>query len=141
MLSASAMQPVAQATAIILAGASLGWIMLFSFVLSPVAFKQFDAGRAERLVKHVMNQGHGILGLIAICSAIAALAAGAVAGAAVAAVAGLFAFMCKFALAPREDRPLQGHRVVKTARIVASGLTAFIAPVLIAAIVLTMMGI
>jgi hypothetical protein len=135
------MQAFAQATAIVLAGASLGWIMLFSFVLSPVAFKQFDAGRAERLVKHVMNAGHGILGLIAICSGIAALMAGAVAGASVAAVAGVFAFMCKFALAPREDKPLQGHRVVKTARIVASGLTAFIAPILIASIVLTLLGI
>ena len=41
------MQPIAQATAILLAGASLGWIMLFSFVLSPVAFKTFDQGRAE----------------------------------------------------------------------------------------------
>jgi hypothetical protein len=135
------MQAALQATAIVLAGASLGWIMLFSFVVSPVAFKQFDAGRAERLVKHVMNAGHGILGLIAIASGIAALMAGAVAGAAVAAVAGLFAFMCKFALAPREDKPLKGHRVLKTARIVASGLTAFIAPVLIASIVLTLMNI
>jgi hypothetical protein len=135
------MEAVAQATAIVLAGASIGWIMLFSFVLSPVAFKQFDAGRAERLVKHVMNQGHGILGLIAICSGVAALMAGAVAGASVAAVAGIFAFMCKFALAPRDDKPIKGHRVLKTARIVASGLTAFIALILIAAIVLTMMGI
>jgi hypothetical protein len=135
------MQLFAQATAIVLAGASLGWIMLFSFVLSPVAFKQFDAGRAERLVKHVMNAGHGILGLIAICSGIAALMAGAVAGAAVAAVAGVFAFMCKFALAPREDKPIRGHRVLKTARIVASALTAFIMPVLLASIVLTLMNI
>lgn len=115
--------------------------MLFSFVLSPVAFKTFDAGRAERLVKHVMNAGHGILGLIALLSGVAALMAGAVAGASVAAVAGLFAFMCKFALAPRDDKPIKGHRVVKTARIVASGLTAFIMPVLIAAIVLTLLGI
>jgi hypothetical protein len=135
------MEPIAQATAITLAGASLGWIALFSFVLAPVAFKQFDAGRAERLVKHVMNSGHGILGLIAFASAIAALMAGAVAGASVAAVAGACAFMCRFALAPRDDKPIKGHRVLKTARIVASGLTAFIAPVLIAAIVLTMMGI
>jgi hypothetical protein len=135
------MQATAQATAIILAGASLGGIMLFSFVLSPVTYKTLDGGRAERLVKQVMNAGHGILGLIALCSAIAALLAGAVAGAAVAAVAGLFAFMCRFALAPRGDRPIKGHRVLKTARIVASGLTAFIMPVLIAAIVLTMMGI
>lgn len=135
------MQTAAQATAIVLAGASLGWIMLFSFVLSPVAFKQFDAGRAERLVKHVMNAGHGILGLIALASALAALMSGAYAGAAVAAVGGVFAFMCRFALAPRDDKPIRGHRVVKTARIVASGLTAFIMPVLIASIVLTMMRI
>jgi len=135
------MQAAAQAFAIVLAGASLGWIVLFSFVLSPVAFKQFDAGRAERLVKHVMNAGHGILGLIALASAIAALMAGAGGGAAVAAVAGVFAFMCKFALAPRDDKPISGHRVLKTARIVASGLTAFIMPILIAAIVLTLMRI
>ena len=83
----------------------------------------------------------GILGLIAFASAIASLMAGAVAGAATAAVGGAFAFMCKFALAPREDKPLKGHRVLKTARIVASGLTAFIAPVLIAAIVLTLLKI
>jgi hypothetical protein len=135
------LQQAPQAFALILAGASLGWIMLFSFVLSPVAFKQFDAGRAERLVKHVMNAGHGILGLIALASGFAALMAGAVAGAAVAGVAALFAFLCKFALAPREDRPISGHRVVKTARVVASGLTAFIIPVLIASIVLTLMKI
>lgn len=135
------MQATAQALAIILAGASLGWIMLFSFVLSPVSFKRLDSGRAERLVKHVMNSGHGILGLIAFASGGAALMGGAPAGAAVAAVAGIFAFMCKFALAPRDDRPIRGHRVLKTARIVASGLTAFIMPVLIASIVLTMMGI
>jgi hypothetical protein len=135
------MEPIAQATAIVLAGVSIGWITLFSFVLSPVAFKQFDAGRAERLVKHVMNSGHGILGLIAFASAIAALMAGAVAGASVAAVAGAFAFMCKYALAPRDDKPIKGHRVLKTARIVASGLTACIALVLVAAIVLTLMDI
>lgn len=135
------MEAISQAAAIILAGASLGWIMLFSFVLSPVAFKTFDQGRAERLVKHVMNAGHGILGLIALASAAAALLAGAVAGASVAAVAAAFAFMCKFALAPREDKPIKGHRVLKSARIVASGLTAFIIPVLLASIVLTLMGI
>jgi hypothetical protein len=135
------MQMTAQAFAIVLAGASLGWIALFSFVLAPVAFKQLDAGRAERTVKHVMNAGHGILGLIALASAGAALMAGAIAGAAVAAVGGAFAFLCKFALAPREDKPIKGHRVLKTARIVASTLTAFIMPVLVASIVLTVLGI
>jgi hypothetical protein len=135
------MQQIATASALILAGASLGWIVLFSFVVSPVAFKQFDAGRAERMVKHVMNAGHGVLGLIALASGVAALMSGAVAGAAVAGVGAAFAFLCKFALAPRDDKPISGHRVVKTARIVASGLTAFIAPVIIAAIVLTCMHI
>ncbi len=135
------MQALAQSTAVVLASISLGWIMLFSFVLAPVAFKTFDQGRAERLVKQVMNSGHGLLGLIAIGAGVAAFASGAVAGAAVAAVAGVFAFQCRFALAPREDKPIKGHRVLKTARIVASSLTAFIMPVLIAAIVLTILGI
>jgi hypothetical protein len=135
------MQVLAQSAAIILASMSLGWIMLFSFVLAPVAFKTFDQGRAERLVKQVMNSGHGPLGLIAIGAGVAAFASGAVAGAAVAAVAGVFAFLCRFALAPRDDKPIKGHRVLKTARIVASSLTAFIMPVLIAAIVLTILGI
>lgn len=135
------MQQTAQAAAIILAATSIGWIMLFSMVLSPVAYKTFDQGRAERLVKSVMNQGHGPLGLIAFAAAVAALLAGATGGAIVAAIAGAFAFMCKFALAPREDKPIKGHRVLKTARIVASGLTAFIALVLAAAIALTLLGI
>jgi hypothetical protein len=135
------MQAAAQAIAIILAGASLGWIMLFSFVVSPVAFKTFDQGRAERIVKQVMNSGHGILGLIALAAGLSALAAGAPGGAMVAAIAAIFAFLCKFALAPREDKPIKGHRVLKTARIVASGLTAAIMPVLIGSIVLTLMGI
>jgi hypothetical protein len=131
----------AQALAIVLAGASIGWIALFSFVLSPVAYNTFDPGRAERIVKQVMNQGHGLLGLIAFASGLAALMAGATGAAIVAAVAGVFAFLCKFALAPREDKPIKGTRVLKTARVVASGLTAFIMPVLAAAIVLTLMGI
>lgn len=135
------MQAIAQATSIVLSGAALGWIILFSFVLSPVAFKTFDAGRAERIVKMVMNSGHGILGLIAFAAGGAGFLSGAIAGGSVAAVGGAFAFMCKFALAPREDKPIKGHRVVKTARIVASGLTAFIMPVMFAAIVLTMLGI
>ena len=61
MLSGIAMQPVAQSFAIVLAGASLGWIMLFSFVLAPVAFKQFDPGRAERLGDNAVLPHHGSL--------------------------------------------------------------------------------
>lgn len=134
-------QTAAQQTAIVLAGASLGWIVLFSFVLSPVAFKNMDAGRAERLVKHVIKSGHGLLAFIALASGAAALLSGAIGGAAVAAIAAVFALCCQWALAPRDDRPIRGHRVLKTARIVASGLTAAIMPVVIASIVLTNMGI
>lgn len=135
------MTEIAQVTAFVLAGMGLGWIALFSFVFSPTAYATFDGGRAERMVKAVMNRGHGLLGVLCFFTAIAALFAGSIAGAAVAAIACLFAFMCRFALAPREDKPIKGRRVLKTARIVASGLTAFIAPVLIAAIVLTALGI
>lgn len=135
------MTEIAQLLAFVLAGMGLGWIALFSFVLSPVSYTTFDGGRAERIVKAVMQRGHGLLGVICFFAAIAALVAGAVAGASVALIAGIFAFLCRFALAPREDKPIKGRRVLKTARIVASGLTAFIMLVLIAAIVLTALGI
>ena len=130
-----------QGVSLILAGASIGYITFFSFVLSPVAFKNMDAGRAERLVKHVIKSGHGLLAFIALLSGVAALLSGAIAGASVAAIAAVFALMCQWALAPRDDKPVNGHRVVKTARIVASGLTFALAPILVGAIVLTMMGV
>ena len=44
-------------------------------------------------------------------------------------------------LAGGDDKPIRGHRVLKTARVVASGLTAFIALVIIASIVLTLLKI
>src|SRR5688572_22228598 len=112
------MQTASLALALTLAGATLGWITLFSFVLSPVAFKNMDAGRAERLVKHVIKSGHGFLAFIALAAGAASLMAGAIAGASVAAIAALFALMCQWALAPRDDKPVRGHRVLKTARIV-----------------------
>lgn len=127
----------ARVAALIFAGAGLGWIALFSFVLSPAAFATLDQGRAERLVKNVMKSGHSMLAGLCVISAIASLLSGSVAGAAIAAIAAVFALCCQWALAPREDKPIMGHRVLKTARIVASGLTACIAPVLIAAIVFT----
>lgn len=132
---------IAKLLTFVLAGMGIGWIALFSFVVSPVSYTTFDGGRAERIVKAVMQRGHGLLGVICFFAAIAALVAGAIAGASVALIACVFAFMCRFALAPREDKPIKGRRVLKTARIVASGLTAFIIPVLIAAIVLTALGI
>jgi len=134
-------QEIARTVFYVLAGMGLGWIALFSFVVAPSALKNFDQGRAERIVKMVMKGGHTSLALIVLVGAVAALFSGALAGAVVAAIAAMFAQSCQWALAPREDKPIGGHRVLKTARIVASALTAAIAPVLIAAIVLTQMGI
>ena len=133
---------VAQESAIILAGAGLGWIALFSFVVAPVAFKSWDVGRADRLVRNVIKSGHGMLAFLALLSGAAALLSGAIAGATVAAIAAIFALCCQWALAPRDDpRPIMGRKVMKTARVVAAALTALIMPVLIASIVLTQMGI
>jgi hypothetical protein len=134
-------QTAAQEIAIVLAGASLGWILLFSFVLSPASFDTFDQGRAERLVKNVMKSGHSWLASLCLLSGIASLLSGAVGAAVVAGVAACFAIGCQWALAPRTDRPVRGHRVLKTARIVASGLTACIMPVMIVAILLTRAGV
>jgi len=129
------------AISLVLAGASIGYVTLFSFVLSPVAFQNMDGGRAERLVKHVIKSGHGLLAVIALLAAAAALFSGAIAGAIVAAIAAVFAVMCQWALAPRDDKPIEGHRKVKTARIVASGLTLAIGLILCGAVVLTMLHV
>ena len=69
----AAMTEIAQVTTFVLAGMAVGWIALFSFVFSPVSYTTFDGGRAERIVKAVMNRGHGLLGLLAFFAAIAAL--------------------------------------------------------------------
>jgi hypothetical protein len=135
-------QTIAQQTALVLAGSAIGWIALFSFVLAPTVFgMDFERSRGERVVKSVMKSGHGILAVLILFSAVAALFSGAVAAAAVGGVAAIFAISCKWALAPRKDRPIRGRRVIKTARIVASGLTAAIMPVLLAQIFLTHAGI
>ena len=130
-------QEIMRGLALVFAGAGLGWIVLFSFVLSPTAFKTLDLGRAERLIKNVMKAGHSALAGLCVMSAVSALLSGSVAGAIIGVIAGVFALCCQWALAPREDIPIAGHRVLKTARIVASGLTACIAPVLIVSILFT----
>ncbi len=131
-----------QQSATVFAAAGLGWIALFSFVVAPVAFKSWDVGRADRLVRNVIKSGHGILAFLALLSGVAALFSGAVGGAVVAAMAAIFALCCQWALAPRTDeKPIMGRKVMKTARVVASALTALIMPVLLASIVLTQMGI
>ena len=59
-------QDIARGLALVLAGAGIGWILLFSFVLSPTAFATLDVGRAERLVKNVMKAGHSMLAGICV---------------------------------------------------------------------------
>lgn len=135
-------QTYLQESAIVLAGAALGWIALFSFVVAPVAFKSWDVGRADRLVRNVIKSGHGILAFLALLSGAAALLSGAIGGAMIAAIAAVFAMCCQWALQPRDDpKPIMGRKVLKTARIVASALTACIMPILIVSIFLTRMGI
>ncbi|MGE3141977.1 MAG: hypothetical protein AB7L65_01540 [Hyphomonadaceae bacterium] len=135
------MTTLAQQLALIFAGMALGWTMLFSFVVAPVSFKDMDQGRADRHVRRVIKQGHGALAGVCVLAAVAALASGAYAAATIAIVCGVFYVMCQWALAPRDDKPIGGHRKLKTARIVASGLTALVMPILIACMVLTRLGI
>lgn len=127
--------------AIVFASVALGWTMLFSFVVAPVSFKDMDQGRADRHVRRVIKAGHGLLAGVCVLAGVAAVAAGAYGAATVAIICGVFYLMCQWALAPRDDRPIRGHRKLKTARIVASGLTALVMPVLIAVMVLARLGI
>ena len=124
-------QTIAKELALVLAGAGIGWVIMFSFVLSPTVFgMSFERSRGERIIKTMMKNGHsGLAGLILLSGA-AALFGGSVGGAVIAVVAAIFTLSCKWALAPRDDRPLRGRRVLKTARIVASALTAAIIPIL-----------
>ncbi len=135
------MTDLAMQLALVLAGIALGWTMLFSFVVAPVSFRDMDQGRADRHVRRVIKAGHGIVAAVCLLAALAALSAGAFGGATIALICGVFYVMCQWALAPRDDRPIMGKRKIKTARVVASGLTALVMPVLIASMVLTRLGI
>lgn len=136
------MSDYAQQIALVLAGIAMGWTMLFSFIVAPVSFSDMDQGRADRHVRRVIKRGHGIVAGVCVLAALCALVSGAIAGSIVALLCGVFAVMCQWALAPRDDaRPIGGTRKLKTARVAASGLTAFLIPVLLAVIVLTRLGI
>jgi hypothetical protein len=133
------MSDIGQACALILAGMTLGWTMLFSFVVAPISYADMDYGRAARNVGRVMKAGHGAVALFAFLAGFAALLCQAWGAAAVLALAGCFYLMAKWALAPREGRaPPIGHRKLKTARVVASGLTAAIMPLIIAGVVMVL---
>jgi hypothetical protein len=116
-------------------GAGIGWAGSFVFVFSATVYKALDGGRAERTVKSVIKSGHGHLAFICLLAAAAAGLAGAYVTACLAAIAAFCAVACVAALAPRTDRPIRGHRVLKTARVTASVLTVGILAILFVAAV------
>lgn len=122
------------AAATLLLGASAGWAGAFVWVFSATAYRNLDGGRAERLVKAVMKAGHGHLSFFALLGAVAAGLAGAFVTAALAIIAAFCFAMCLAALAPRTDKPIRGHRVLRTARVTASLLTAGMIPILLLAV-------
>jgi hypothetical protein len=133
---------IAQLVAFVMSGVALGWTAQFAFVTVPLAFDKLDQGRANRQVRDTIKSGHTMLAVITLLAGAGALFSGAVGAAAVAAVCAAFTLMCIWALAPRTDHhPPEGHRVLKTARIVATGLTVFLMPIQIAVIVLTGIGV
>lgn len=134
---------IAQTIALVLAGMTLGWTAMFSFIVAPQAFRDLDQGRASRFVRNAMRGGHPALALFCFAGAGVGVLGGAIAGAGVLSLAGVLYLLARWALAPRDDTrpPPGGKRKLQTARIVASGLTAMIMPVVIAAIVLISLGI
>jgi hypothetical protein len=128
--------------AIFLATLTIGWTACISFMVAPQAFRTLDRGRGDRFVRNLIKGGHGFLALLALLSAVFALIGTAVAGAIVMALVAFFYLMARYALAPRTDpRPAGARRVMKTARVAASAITAFIIPVALAALVMVSLGI
>jgi hypothetical protein len=135
-------QETAQTLAFVLAGAALGWTAMFCFVVAPLAFDNLDQGRADRQVRNTVKTGHTTLAIITLLAGVAALFSGAIGAFVVAAISATFTVMCQWALAPRTDpRPVLGKRVMKTARIVATALTALLMPIQVAVIVLTQLNV
>jgi hypothetical protein len=130
-------------TGIALMGASFGWIALFSGVVAPVSFKDMDHGRANRHVRRVMRVGHTPLAILAFAGGGAAAAGGALGAGMLAAIAGVVLLLAQWALAPRDDTrpPPGGRRKLQTSRVVAAGLTALMAPLILIAIGLAISGV
>jgi hypothetical protein len=137
------MNDVLLSLGVALLGACLGWIALFSGVVAPISFKDMDHGRANRHVRRVMKQGHTILALLSFAAAAAAALGGAPGAGIIAAIVGVVILLAQFALAPREDDrpPPGGKRKLQTARVVAAGLTAMMAPLLLVAIGMAIGGV
>lgn len=128
--------------AIFLCTLTVGWTGCIAFAVAPQAFRDLDRGRGDRFVRNLIKSGHGFLALLALLAAAFGLMGGAVAGAVIMALVAFFYLMARYALAPRTDpRPAGARRVMKTARVAASAITAFIIPVALAAMVMISLGI
>ena len=133
---------IARNIAIFLATITVGWTACISFMVAPQAFRTLDRGRGDRFVRNLIKGGHGFLALLALLAAIFAVIGGAVAGAVTMGLVAFFYLMARYALAPRTDyRPSGARRVMKTARVAASAITAFIIPVALAAMVMISIGV
>ncbi len=136
------MSQFVQGLGLILASMVLGWTILFSFVVSPQAFKTLDSGRAKRMIRETMKRGHPLVAMVAAGAAGSALFAGAIGGAIVMACSAAMFLLAAYTLAPRDDaKPKAGTRKTDTARVVAAMLTVMITCVVIAGVVLIGMKI
>jgi hypothetical protein len=136
------MTQLTQGLGLVLAAMVLGWTILFSFVVSPQAFKTLDPGRAKRMIRETMKRGHPLVAMVAAGAAGAALFAGAIGGAIVMACSAAMFLLAAYTLAPRDDpKPKAGTRKTDTARVVAAMLTVMITCVVIAGVVLIGMKI
>jgi hypothetical protein len=133
-----AIQKLAQLLALVLSGSALGWTMSFSFASAPIAFRDLDHGRADRLVRNTLKRSNPILAVICGAAAACGALAGSIAGSATLAIAAVCFLMARWALAPREEKiaPAGHRRVLKTSRIVSAGIIAFMMPVVLIGLVL-----
>jgi hypothetical protein len=137
------MTELAQGLALVLAAFAAGWTAFFSLMIAPQAFRDLDQGRADRFVRNAMKGGHPVAAGVCAASGISAFMGGAPGGGAVIGLCAVMYVMAAWTLAPRSDTrpPPGGKRVLKTARIVASMITALIILVAFAAIGMIALGI
>jgi hypothetical protein len=121
---------------------TVGWTGCISFMVAPMAFRELDRGRGDRFVRNAIKEGHGFLALLAMLAAFLGLIGGAFGGAVVMGLVAFFYLIARYALAPRTDpRPAGARRVMKTARVAASAITAFVIPVALTAMVMISLGV
>lgn len=122
------------ALALVLAGSAIGWTASFSFLIAPMAFRELDAGRADRFVRNAIQSGHTVPSLLCVIGAAAAWFGAAPGAAALLGIAALLFFVARFTVSP-------GARRRKATRIAASGLTAALLPLTAVAAALAVFGV